>query len=172
MAPLTGSRTRTESWSDFYDSNRKDGGPIQALFETNANALSKRAKDNLNDVMKLTEFISENVYMPLDQDKLNLLILSRDFGNLETWIKVRKFCCIHTPSTLTNFDNLRRRTICSCDSILCDTIKTLEPYNLATRFCVMRTIVNHVIPLAGASLYFNQLSAIIKNLHGGAPLHQ
>jgi hypothetical protein len=62
MAPLTGTRTHAESWTDFYDRNRKDGGPIQALFDTNAEALSKRAKDNLNDVMKFTEVIAGSAH--------------------------------------------------------------------------------------------------------------
>ena len=62
MAPIIDTSSRIDKWTDYYVRNRKDGGPIQALFDTNTKSLAKRAEGNLNDVSKLTEFITGSSY--------------------------------------------------------------------------------------------------------------
>ena len=60
MAPCNLHSARsTDHWADFSKRNKKDGGPIQALFDTSTKVLAKRIEGNLNDVSnKLTEFIT------------------------------------------------------------------------------------------------------------------
>lgn len=53
---------RIDKWTDYYDRNRNDGGPIQALFDTNAKSLARKAEGNLNDVGRLTDFITGSSY--------------------------------------------------------------------------------------------------------------
>jgi hypothetical protein len=53
---------RIDKWTDYYERNRNDGGPIQALFDTNAKSLARKAEGNLNDVGRLTNFITGSSY--------------------------------------------------------------------------------------------------------------
>ena len=53
---------RIDKWTDYYNRNRNDGGPIQALFDTNAKSLARKAEGNLNDVGRLTDFITGSSY--------------------------------------------------------------------------------------------------------------
>ena len=58
MAPLTNTPDRVAQWTDYYNRNRSDGGPIQALFERNATSLARNTEGHLNNVSRLTDFIS------------------------------------------------------------------------------------------------------------------
>ena len=58
MAPILDSSARIDKWTDYYARNRKDGGPIQALFNTNAKSLARKTQENLNNVSKLTDSIT------------------------------------------------------------------------------------------------------------------
>ena len=53
---------RIDKWRDYYERNRNDGGPIQALFDTNAKSLARKAEGNLNNVGRLTDFITGSSY--------------------------------------------------------------------------------------------------------------
>jgi hypothetical protein len=59
---MIGNPTPIDKWTEYYVRNSKDGGPIQALFETNAIAMSIRAERTFNDVNRLTEFITGSSY--------------------------------------------------------------------------------------------------------------
>ena len=61
MAPID-TTARIDKWTDYYNRNRNDGGPIQALFDTNAKALARKAELNLNNVGTLTDFITGSSY--------------------------------------------------------------------------------------------------------------
>ena len=45
-------------WTDFYERNRNDGGPFQALFETNTSTLAAKTARNKSSVHKLTESVA------------------------------------------------------------------------------------------------------------------
>ena len=45
-------------WTDFYERNRNDGGPFQALFETNTGTLAAKTARNKSSVHRLTEVVS------------------------------------------------------------------------------------------------------------------
>ena len=62
MAPVTSSSTRIDKWTDYYNRNRKDGGPIQALFGLDPKTLNRKAESNLNNVGRLTDFITGSSY--------------------------------------------------------------------------------------------------------------
>ena len=61
MAPIT-TTARTDKWTDYYVRNRGDGGPIQALFDANTKSLARKTEGNLNNVSKLTDFITGSSY--------------------------------------------------------------------------------------------------------------
>jgi hypothetical protein len=52
----------TNKWTDFYARNRNDGGPFQALFETNVAAMARKTEGHLNNAAKLTETITGSDY--------------------------------------------------------------------------------------------------------------
>jgi hypothetical protein len=58
MALYDNSVRRTDNWADFYEQNKTDGGPIKALFDTSTKVLAERMKGSLNNVSRLTEFIT------------------------------------------------------------------------------------------------------------------
>lgn len=58
MALYDHSVRSNDNWADFYEQNKTDGGPIQALFDTSTKVLAERMEGNLNNVNKLTEFIT------------------------------------------------------------------------------------------------------------------
>ena len=62
MASVTGSSARIDKWTDYYSRNRTDGGPIQALFGLNPKVLTRKAEGNLNNVGRLTDFITGSSY--------------------------------------------------------------------------------------------------------------
>ena len=62
MAPVTDTSARIDKWTDYYNRNRADGGPIQALFDLNSKALSRKAESILNNVSRLTDFIYGSSY--------------------------------------------------------------------------------------------------------------
>ena len=62
MAPMIDTTARIDKWTDYYERNRSDGGPIQALFETNAKALARKVEGNLNNVGRFTDFITGSSY--------------------------------------------------------------------------------------------------------------
>ena len=45
-------------WTDFYERNKMDGGPIQNLFETHTGMLTARTTRHTSDIHKLTESIA------------------------------------------------------------------------------------------------------------------
>ena len=45
-------------WTDFYERNRNDGGPFQALFETNTATLAAKTARNKASIPRLTEAIA------------------------------------------------------------------------------------------------------------------
>ena len=54
--------TAMNKWTDFYARNRDDGGPFQALFETNGAAMARKTEGHLNNAAKLTETITGSDY--------------------------------------------------------------------------------------------------------------
>lgn len=64
------------TWTDYYSRNRRDGGSIEAMFDSNMRTLSLKSASHLNDVDKLTQTIVESA-------NFNMLIVPGEVGNMQ-----------------------------------------------------------------------------------------
>ncbi|KAI2498102.1 hypothetical protein MHU86_16412 [Fragilaria crotonensis] len=62
MAPAINPTAGIDKWTEYYSRNRNDGGPIQALFDMNSKTLARKVEGNLNNVGRLTDYITGSSY--------------------------------------------------------------------------------------------------------------
>lgn len=55
---MNNTSAQVDKWTDYETSNRRDKGPIQALFDTNVASLAGKTEGHLNNVSRLTDFIT------------------------------------------------------------------------------------------------------------------
>lgn len=75
MAPLP--PRSTTPWNDFYYRNKKDGGPIQKLFETHTGKWTNYTTMNISNIHRLTECIT-------DSGGGNMMLIPGESG----WVRV------------------------------------------------------------------------------------